>query len=67
MNGDPRSGVGGGAARQEGRVPGAGWVQGQRAANVVERKGAANQRRADCTLINGVSFKEHEITSTPAH
>lgn len=56
-----------GAARQERGVPGARWVQGHRAAEVVGRRGAANQRRADCTLINGMSFKEREVTSTPAH
>jgi len=32
-----------------------------------EKGGAANQRRADCTLINDMSFKEREVTSTSAH
>lgn len=30
-------------------------------------EGAANQRRADSTLINGMSFKEREVIQTPAH
>lgn len=43
------------------------WLQGHRSAKVVGRRGAANQRRADCTLINSMSFKEREVTSTAAH
>lgn len=30
-------------------------------------EGAANQRRADSTLINGTGFKEREVIQTPAH
>lgn len=43
------------------------WLQEHRSAEVVGRRGAANQRRADCSLINSMSFKELEVTSTPAH